>query len=202
MNWRRMCGDVFKTSIRAGGCVVFERRIFRGQAKGVPTHGMEHVIALHPHVARERVSDGVVAHMAHVQLTGWDRAAFRAHSTWACCWRRAPLRRARDRRPAGLPASLDLCRVVADLGCSFCGVRFCGARRTRPCGGVSCWAMDRFDCIARKARRGASSTCLEAFRNSLKKYAQLALGMRKADLSLHFASLRSRSQPDLCRDFS
>ncbi len=25
-------------------------------------------MALHPHVARERVADGVVAHMAHVQL--------------------------------------------------------------------------------------------------------------------------------------
>ena len=48
--------------------VVLERGVFGGQAEGVPAHGVQHVVAAHPHEAGERVADGVVAHMAHVQL--------------------------------------------------------------------------------------------------------------------------------------
>jgi hypothetical protein len=29
---------------------------------------MEHIVAAHPHIAGKRVSDGVVAHVSHVQL--------------------------------------------------------------------------------------------------------------------------------------
>ena len=48
--------------------LIFQRGVFGRQAKGVPAHGHEHVVALHAQVAREHVVDGVVAHMAHVQL--------------------------------------------------------------------------------------------------------------------------------------
>ncbi len=42
-------------------------RVFRGQAEGVPTHGMKHVVALHPLVSRQGVADGVVADVADVE---------------------------------------------------------------------------------------------------------------------------------------
>ena len=43
-------------------------RIFSGESKGVPAHGLQHVFALHPLVARDHVGDGVVAHVAHVEF--------------------------------------------------------------------------------------------------------------------------------------
>jgi hypothetical protein len=48
--------------------VVGDGGVFRGQAEGVPAHGLQHVEALHAVVARQHVADGVVAHVAHVQL--------------------------------------------------------------------------------------------------------------------------------------
>ncbi len=50
------------------GHLVFHRRVFGGQTEGVPAHGHEHVVTVHPKMAGEHVVDGVVAHMAHVQL--------------------------------------------------------------------------------------------------------------------------------------
>src|SRR5690606_33691868 len=46
--------------------VVLDGRVLRRQAEGVPTHGMEHVPAVHPFEAGHHVSDGVVADVAHV----------------------------------------------------------------------------------------------------------------------------------------
>ena len=40
--------------------------VFRRQAEGVPTHGLEHVLAVHAHEAGEHVADRVIAHVAHV----------------------------------------------------------------------------------------------------------------------------------------
>ena len=65
-------GDVLDRPLR-GRHTVFQRRIFRRQAKRIPTHGHEHVVAVHAQVAREHVVDGVVAHMAHVQLAAGVR---------------------------------------------------------------------------------------------------------------------------------
>ena len=45
-------------------------RIFRGQPEGIPAHGMQHVVAIHPHIAGERVADGIVAHVSHVERPG------------------------------------------------------------------------------------------------------------------------------------
>ena len=48
--------------------LVLHGGVFRRQAEGVPAHGLEHVLALHALEARDHVADGVVAHVAHVQL--------------------------------------------------------------------------------------------------------------------------------------
>ena len=51
-----------------GRHVVGDRGVFRRQAEGVPAHRLHHVEAAHGVVARQHVADGVVAHVAHVQL--------------------------------------------------------------------------------------------------------------------------------------
>ena len=47
-----------------------DRRVFRRQAEGVPAHGMHHLEALGHLVARDDVTERVVAHMAHMQKAG------------------------------------------------------------------------------------------------------------------------------------
>ncbi len=46
----------------------FERRVFGRKSERIPAHGMQHVVAAHPHIAGECVADGIVAHVSHVQL--------------------------------------------------------------------------------------------------------------------------------------
>src|SRR3546814_10227296 len=41
--------------------------VLRRQAEGVPAHGVQHVEAFGPLIARHNVADGVVAHVAHVR---------------------------------------------------------------------------------------------------------------------------------------
>jgi hypothetical protein len=48
--------------------VVLQRSIFGRHAEGVPAHRLQYVEALHLVEARQHVADGVVAHVAHVQL--------------------------------------------------------------------------------------------------------------------------------------
>ena len=62
-------GDVAQRPL-ARRRVVLDGGVFRGQAEGIPAHGMKHVVAVHPHVAGEGVADGVVAHVSHVQRAG------------------------------------------------------------------------------------------------------------------------------------
>ena len=47
--------------------VVLDGGVLRRQAEGIPSHGMKHVVAIHPHEARQRIANGVVAHVSHVQ---------------------------------------------------------------------------------------------------------------------------------------
>ncbi len=68
-------GDVGKSPL-ARLAIVLDGGVFRGQTKGVPAHGMQHVVAAHPHVAGERVANGVVAHVSHVQLAAGIRQHF------------------------------------------------------------------------------------------------------------------------------
>ncbi len=51
-----------------GRHVVGHRGILGRQAESVPAHRLHHVVALHLVIAAKHVADGVVAHMAHVQL--------------------------------------------------------------------------------------------------------------------------------------
>ena len=60
-------GDVFVSPLGRWH-TVFERGIFSRQTESIPTHGHQDVEALHAQMAREHVVDGVVAHMAHMQL--------------------------------------------------------------------------------------------------------------------------------------
>ncbi len=60
-------GDVVVGPLRRRH-LVLERRVLGRQAEGIPAHGHEDVVALHAQLARQHVVDGVVAHMAHVQL--------------------------------------------------------------------------------------------------------------------------------------
>ena len=46
--------------------LVLHRGVFRRHAEGVPAHRLQHVLALHALVARDHVTDGVVAHVPHV----------------------------------------------------------------------------------------------------------------------------------------
>src|SRR5471032_432972 len=58
-------GDVFVGPL-GGRHVVFHRGVFRRHAEGVPTHGLQDVLAEHALVARNHVADGVVTHVPHV----------------------------------------------------------------------------------------------------------------------------------------
>ena len=43
------------------------RGVFRRQAERIPSHGMQDVVAVHPHVTGKRVANRVIAHVPHVQ---------------------------------------------------------------------------------------------------------------------------------------
>ena len=60
-------GDIFMGPFCGSGFVL-DRRIFCRQAKGVPAHWMQYVLALHTLVASDNIGNGVVAHMTHMQL--------------------------------------------------------------------------------------------------------------------------------------
>ena len=47
--------------------VILDRVVLRGQAEGVPAHGVEHVIALHPALPGHDVQGGVGSGMAYVE---------------------------------------------------------------------------------------------------------------------------------------
>ncbi len=49
---------------------MFDGRILRRKAEGVPPHRVKHVIASHPKVPGDDVSDGVVSNMPHVDFAG------------------------------------------------------------------------------------------------------------------------------------
>ena len=50
--------------------------VFRRQSERVPSHGMNHVEALHAPEPRGHVADGVIAHVPHVQRAGRIRQHF------------------------------------------------------------------------------------------------------------------------------
>ena len=50
-----------------GRPLIFYGGVFGGEAERVPAHGVQHVVAAHPHITREGVADRVVADMADVE---------------------------------------------------------------------------------------------------------------------------------------
>jgi hypothetical protein len=52
------------------GDAALDGGVFRGHAEGVPAHGVEDIEAPHALVPGDYVADGVIAHVAHVDLTG------------------------------------------------------------------------------------------------------------------------------------
>ena len=51
-----------------GGSFVLDGRIFSGQSKRIPAHGVEYIFTLHALIARNNIGYCVIAHMTHVQL--------------------------------------------------------------------------------------------------------------------------------------
>jgi hypothetical protein len=62
--------DVGARPLRRRGAVL-DRRIFGRQTESIPTHRLQHILALHALVTTDHVADGVVAHMPHVQCPAW-----------------------------------------------------------------------------------------------------------------------------------
>ncbi len=60
-------GDVLVGPGSRGG-IVLHCGVLCRQAEGVPPHRVQHILAQHALVAGDDIGDGVVAHMAHVQL--------------------------------------------------------------------------------------------------------------------------------------
>ena len=50
--------------------------IFCRQTKGIPTHRMEHIVALHFFESGNNVTDGVITHVTHVKVPGRIREHF------------------------------------------------------------------------------------------------------------------------------
>ena len=44
-----------------------DRGVLGGQSERVPAHGVLDVVAAHPHIARQRIADRIIAHVAHMQ---------------------------------------------------------------------------------------------------------------------------------------
>ena len=47
--------------------MVLDGVIFRGQAKGIPAYGIQHIVSLEPALSRHHVQRGIGAGMAHMQ---------------------------------------------------------------------------------------------------------------------------------------
>ena len=96
-------------------------RIFGRQAEGVPADGVQHVEAAHAAIARHRVADGVIAHVAHVQRAGGIRQHLQQ-----IIFRAAGIGVGRERAsgvPSLSPLRLDCLRIVFGhddlaLGCA------------------------------------------------------------------------------------
>ncbi len=95
-------GDVFPRPAR-GRLAVFQRRIFGGEAKRIPAHRLQHVLAAHALVARDHIPQGVVAHMPHVQAAGGIGKHRQAVEFLP------PRHLAHPKRRAGFPCALHAC---------------------------------------------------------------------------------------------
>ena len=84
-----------------GRDAVLDRGVFRRQSECVPTHRLQDVVSLHPHVPRQHVADRVIPHVPHVQ----PAARVREHAEAVVLRLRGVF--ARDERAGGVPFALD-----------------------------------------------------------------------------------------------
>ena len=92
--------------------VVLQRSVLSGQTESVPTHGVQHVVAAHPHKTRQRIPNGIVPHMPHVQFAARVRQHLQAVKLRLAAIMRLGRIQSRVRVPPRLPLRLDLRRVV------------------------------------------------------------------------------------------
>jgi len=106
-------GDVGVGPVLGTGAV-FDGRVLRRQAEGVPPHGMHDVMPVHALVTHQHVGDGVVPHVAHVEVS---RRIREHHQTVVGLVGSGTVRRVGGviLLPAGLPLSIDVLEVD-DLG--------------------------------------------------------------------------------------
>ena len=93
--------------------LVFYRRVFGGQAEGVPAHGLQHILAPHALVAGDDISDGVIAHMSDVQFAarvGKHGQAVEFFPAWILDGLEGAIL-----FPEGLNFSLDAMRLVSGV---------------------------------------------------------------------------------------
>ena len=107
-------GDVAERPL-ARRHIVFERGVLGGQPEGVPPHGVQHVIAAHPHLPRQRVADRVVAHVSHVQLAAGIRQHLEHVVLGFIACRRFRGVELGVSGPSLLPLLFDCCRVVTQF---------------------------------------------------------------------------------------
>ena len=94
-------------------CKSAGKGIFGGKSERIPAHRMEDVVALHPHVARQGVADGIVADMAHVELARGIWQHLQDVVLWLAAVRRLGTIELRVRIPALLPADFDFRGIIA-----------------------------------------------------------------------------------------
>ena len=63
-------GPFARRALVGDGC------IFGRQPERIPPHGMQHIVAAHPHVARQHIADRVIPDVADVQGAAWIREHF------------------------------------------------------------------------------------------------------------------------------
>ena len=123
---------------RFGGmAAAFDGRVLGRQTESIPTHGMQHVVALGAHIAGDDVAHGVVAHMPHMDAARgvgehFKNVIFRT---------RIILEGAEDAAllPGCLPMLLPFQRVVAFRRhgpCPFC-LGACGMNKNGESGQVT-----------------------------------------------------------------
>src|SRR5579864_1615792 len=98
-----------------GRNVVLDCGVFRRKSEGVPAHGMQNVVAAHPHKTCERVTNGVIPHVTHVQRTGRVRQHFQHIIFLAFAGMRLSSVKPRIRLPASVPLLFNALRLVAKL---------------------------------------------------------------------------------------
>ena len=110
--------------------LVGDRGVFGGQSESIPAHGVQHVEAAHPLIARERVADRIVADVADVERAAGvgqhlQDVEFRLGGVLFGLVEIGVL-------PTLVPLQFDLDMVVGllgHMGCLFWGTRFHRSKR-------------------------------------------------------------------------